>query len=180
MKKESILVFCGSANGNDPIYAQAAEELGKLIGQQQRRIVYGAGSRGLMGTVSRAAMSNGAYSIGVNLKRFEKPEYRQTVDEYYSTLDLQERKMLMLSKSDACIALPGGIGTLDEMGDVLSMLQLGFTDKPIGILNVNGYYDPLLSMFERMHECGFLQDKHLHIIVAESDPVRLLELLDSI
>lgn len=180
MKKESILVFCGSANGNDPIFLQTAEKLGTLIGQQGRKIVYGAGSRGLMGEVSRAAIRNGAYAIGVNLKRFEKPEYRQAVDEYYSTPDLQARKTLMMNKCDACIALPGGIGTLDEIGDALSMLQLGLTNKPLGILNVDGYFDPLMAMFDRMSESGFLQDKHRHIIIADSDPERLLATLDTI
>ena len=180
MKKNNIAVFCGSANGNDPMYKETAEKLGTLIGTQGRGLVYGSGAFGLMGVVSHAAIVHGAHTIGVNLARFETPERGHEEHELFVTEQIQDRKLLIINKSDACIALPGGIGTLDEMGDALAMRQLGLTNKPLGILNVNGFYDHLLALFDHMHECGFLKDKYMKNIIADSDPERLLAMLDDI
>ena len=178
MKKQAITVFCGSADGHDPIYAEVAAQLGETLARENRRLVYGAGCRGLMGAVAKAAVARGAHVTGVNIARFSNPKYIMQVDENIVADTIQERKMCMLEKCDALIALPGGIGTLDELFEVLSMLQLGLTDKPIGILNVNSFYDPLLKFIDQITESGFFNPKYSKIIIARNTIGELLAALD--
>ena len=177
-KKLAITVFCGSGEGDNPMYAQTAYELGKTLAQQDRRLIYGAGNRGLMGSVAKGACEHGGHVTGVNITRFSNPKYLMQVDENIVTDTIQERKMRMLNLCDALVVLPGGIGTLDEMFEVLSMLQLGLTDKPLGILNVNGFYDPLLRFIEQLQHSGFFHEKYAKIIIARNTVDELLAALD--
>lgn len=180
MKKQAIAVFCGSADGNDPIYNEVAAHLGETLARENRRLIYGAGCRGLMGAVAKAAVAHGGHVTGVNITRFSNPKYIMQVDENIVADTIQERKMRMLELCDAMVVLPGGIGTLDEMFEVLSMLQLGLTDKPLGILNVNGFYDPLLKFVEQITEAGFFKPKYAKIIIARNTVEELLATLDEI
>lgn len=177
-KKLAITVFCGSGQGDDPIYAEVAANLGKTLAKQGRRLIYGAGSRGLMGSVAKAACEHGGHVTGVNITRFSNPKYIMQVDENIITDTIQERKMRMLDLCDALVVLPGGIGTLDEMFEVLSMLQLGLTDKPLGILNVNGFYNPLLQFINQLQKSGFFHEKYAKIIIARDTVEELLAALD--
>lgn len=180
MKKEKITVFCGSADGSDPIYAQAALELGQTLAQQGRSLIYGAGNRGLMGSVARSAAEHGGHVTGVNMTRFQNPQYQMPVNENIMTETIQERKLQMIQMCDACIALPGGIGTMDEIFEVLSMLQLGLTTHPIGLLNVNGFYDVFVQLTEQLKATGFLKEKYAHIIIVRDTVQELLDALDAV
>lgn len=177
-KKQAITVFCGSAQGNDPVYDQVARQLGKTLAQQGRRLIYGAGNRGLMGSVAMAARENGGHVTGVNLTRFQNPKYLMDVDENITTQTIQERKLRMIEMGDAGIALPGGIGTMDEIFEALSMLQLGLTDRPLGILNVNGFYDPLIQFIGQMKASGFFKEKHAKILIVRHTVDEMLSALD--
>lgn len=180
MKKEKITVFCGSADGCDPIYTQAALELGQTLAQQGRSLIYGAGNRGLMGSVARSAAEHGGHVTGVNMTRFQNPQYMMSVNENIMTETLQDRKLRMIQMCDACIALPGGIGTMDEIFEVLSMLQLGLTTHPIGLLNVNGFYDVFVQLTEQLILTGFLKEKYAHIIIVRDTVQELLDALDAV
>lgn len=177
--KKNITVFCGSAEGNQPIYMECAQHLGETLAAQGRTLIYGAGSRGLMGMVARSALQHDGHVIGVNLTRFSNPKYLMEVSENLMTSTIQERKMKMLELCDASIVLPGGVGTLDEMFEILSMLQLGLTDKPLGILNLNGYYDPLLKMIDQMRDEGFFNRKYDKIWIVRDCVEDLLTALDN-
>lgn len=177
-KKQAITVFCGSAEGNDPLYTEVAFQLGKTLAEQGRRLIYGAGSRGLMGSVAKGAIQNGGYVTGVNITRFQNPKYIMPVNENMMMDTIQDRKVRMIGLGDASIVLPGGIGTMDELFEVLSMLQLGLTDRPIGILNVNHFYDPLLQCFDQMRSAGFFKEKYAKILIVRDTVDELLTVLD--
>lgn len=177
-KKLAITVFCGSAEGNDPAYAAAACRLGKALAAQGRTLIYGAGNRGLMGMVAKAAKENGGHVTGVNITRFSNPNYMMQVDENITTETIQDRKLRMIQMGDASIALPGGIGTMDEIFEVLSMLQLGLTDMPLGILNVNGFYDLWVRLIEQLRASGFFKEKYAKIIIVRDTVEELLAALD--
>ncbi len=152
-----IAVFCGASRGNDPeILAQAAA-MGRLLAQRGLGIVYGGGHVGLMGVVADAALAEGGEVIGVIPGFMTAKELaHQRLTELIVVRDMHERKMRMHELSQAVIALPGGFGTLDELFELLTWRQLGLHAKPIGLLNVKGFYDPLLEQMARMEREGFL------------------------
>jgi uncharacterized protein (TIGR00730 family) len=152
----SVCVFCGSSPGAKPIYAQTARELGRLLGENGYRLVFGGGGVGLMGEVARAARGAGATVIGVLpdfLRSLEPP--LKAAEELIVTPDLQQRKARMLALADAFVILPGGLGTLDEYFEVITTTQLRVHAKPIIVVNVEGYYDPLKTLLDRVVEQGF-------------------------
>lgn len=177
-RKNSIAVYCASAMGHDPVYREEAEKLAQLLADQGRKLVYGSGNLGLMGVVSQLAREKGCRTEGVNITRFHRDEFVPMSDEYVLFPTLAERKREMLSRCDASIALPGGTGTLDELTEVLVQLQIGGTDKPIGLLNVNGFYDPLVQLFDNMLNAGFLKQKDRDHLIVHSDAKALLQALD--
>ena len=171
-----IAVFCGANKGNDPAFGSAAVELATAIARRGIGIVYGGGHVGLMGAVADAALTAGGEVIGV-IPGFmvEKELAHHGVSQLIIVKDMHERKMRMHELSDAVIALPGGFGTMDELFELLTWRQLHIHRKPIGLLNVNGFYDHLLAQVERMAKDGFLHgDTRL---VVESEPGRLFEQL---
>jgi uncharacterized protein (TIGR00730 family) len=169
-----LLVFCGSNEGFLP-YHKAAELVGKAIAARGAGLVYGAGDRGLMGSVARAVKAGGGYTVGVNPRRFHASgKHRLDNDEYILVDTIQERKQVMISKADACIVLPGGIGTLDEFMDVFTLNQLGFWSKPIGLLNTGRFYDGLLAFLDHMIQEGFLKQKDKDSLLVDEDPERLV------
>jgi uncharacterized protein (TIGR00730 family) len=152
----TVCVFCGSSPGAKPVYAQAARELGQLLGENGYRLVFGGGGIGLMGEVARAARDAGAPVIGILpafLRSLEPP--LKSVEELIVTPDLQQRKARMLALADAFVILPGGLGTLDEYFEVITTRQLRVHAKPIIIVNVEGYFDPLKVLLNRVVEQGF-------------------------
>ena len=175
---KNVAVFCGSALGANPAYAVAARRLGELIGDQGRSLVFGGCLDGLMAEVANAAVSHGAqvYSEFVR-DQYENSDHLSGATETVHA-NVRERKHGLIARSDACIMLPGGFGTLDEFTDVCAATQLGEVKCALGILNIAGYYDPLLNYFTRMHSEGFLSSEWDHLYVTSDTPEELLRLLD--
>lgn len=176
--KKNITVFCGSSAGASPAYEQAARELGAAIGKSGRTLIFGGCALGLMRAVSRAAAENGAKVVSMRIEGMVDPFDGNIVSEDRHFQNVQERKLALISAADACIALPGGMGTLDEMTDLYSMTQLGATKTPLGLLNVSGYYDPLLRFFAHMKQEGFLSEKFDGMFIVRDTAEALLRALD--
>jgi hypothetical protein len=153
----SICVYCGSNTGAGPDYARAAEDLGRTLAESGVRLVYGGGAVGLMGILARATMAAGGPVTGIIPQFLKDRELMlREVNDLIVTVDMHERKKLMFDRADAFVALPGGIGTLEEVVEMMTWAQLDQHVKPVLILNLNGFYDPLVALFRRMSEEGFL------------------------
>jgi uncharacterized protein (TIGR00730 family) len=177
---QRVCVFCGSSSGFPPTYAQATRDLGRQLAQRKLELVYGGGKVGLMGALADASLAEGGHVIGVIPQMLvDKEIAHRGLTELRVVGSMHDRKALMSDLADAFIALPGGYGTWEEFFEVLTWTQLGLQRKPCALLNVNGYYDSLLSMAARAHDEGFLRDLHRDLILADTDPVRLLDRLDT-
>lgn len=177
-KIASVGVFCGSRSGNSPIFASAASQLGTLLAQKKIKLVYGAGNIGLMGVIADACLASNGYVIGViPTKLVQKEVAHNGLTEIFVVDSMHERKALMASKSEAFIALPGGFGTCDELFEILTWAQLGIHHNPIGILNTEGFFDPLLSWIDQMIEQGFVKPKFRQLLLVASKPDELLDLI---
>lgn len=173
-----IAVFCGSKHGADPQYSLSARAVGEFLAEHQIEIVYGGGAIGLMGEVANAAMKKGGRVIGVIPERlYEMEVAHMGLTELYRVKTMHERKALMADLSDAFIALPGGIGTLEELLEVVTWAQIGYHSKPCGLLNVNGYYDRFISFFDEMEKKGFLYAPIHEQLIIESEVDILLSKL---
>jgi uncharacterized protein (TIGR00730 family) len=176
---QSVCVFCGSSTGGNAAYTEAARSLGTTLAEANIRLVFGGGHVGLMGVISNAALAAGGEVIGVIPKFLVE---RELAHEGLSDLrivgSMHERKALMSDLSEGFIALPGGTGTLEEFFEVLTWAQLGEHEKPCGLLNVAGYYDPLLTVFDRMVEADFLSASNRALLLVEDDPEQLLQRFD--
>ncbi|MEM1073259.1 MAG: TIGR00730 family Rossman fold protein [Pseudomonadota bacterium] len=162
MQRKSICVYCGSRAGTDPAYLYEAEALGRMLAEENWRLVYGAGDVGLMGAVARSAQAAGAETFGVIPQHLVNWEVGKTdLTTYVVTETMHERKKVMFVNCDAVVVLPGGAGSLDELFEVLTWRQLGLHKKPIFILNTNGYWDPLLALLSHVTDQGFA-DESLH------------------
>jgi uncharacterized protein (TIGR00730 family) len=176
---QSVCVFCGSSRGEDPVYTQAARSLGNTLAEAKVRLVFGGGHVGLMGEISNAALAADGDVIGVIPKFLVERELAHGgLTDLRIVGSMHERKAMMSDLSEAFIALPGGTGTLEEFFEVLTWAQLGEHAKPCGLLNVAGYYDPLITVFDRMVETGFLSEANRALLLVEDDPDRLLERFD--
>jgi uncharacterized protein (TIGR00730 family) len=173
---KAVCVFCGSSTGSDPAYAEAARTLGRTLAERGITLVYGGGHVGLMGVVADAALGAGGEAIGVMPKALVEREIGHTgLTKLHVVSSMHERKAMMSELSEGFVALPGGNGTLEEFFEVLTWAQLGEHDKPCGLLNVAGYYDPLLAVFDRMVDRDFLRGEHRKLVLVERDPSALLE-----
>lgn len=153
----SVCIYCGSRSGVRPAYSEAAEALGAALGKSGRTVIYGAGDLGLMGVTARAAHAAGAKVIGFIPRHIIELEVgRSDIHAMIVTETMHERKKLMFTNAEAVVALPGGAGTLDELVEVLTWRQLGLHRKPVILLNVEGYWEPFLTLLRHMHEEGFL------------------------
>lgn len=158
MKLRSICVFCGASDGTDPAYGAAATTLGTLIAENEMRLVYGAGDVGLMGRTARAAQQAGGATFGVIPQHLVNWEVGKTdLTSYIITENMHERKKVMFMNSDAIAILPGGAGSLDEFFEVLTWAQLDLHSKPIVLINVQGYWNPLLALIDHVIAQGFAQ-----------------------
>ncbi|HEY0979171.1 MAG TPA: TIGR00730 family Rossman fold protein [Flavobacteriales bacterium] len=167
---QRIAVFCGASLGNDPVIREAATATGISIAQRGMGVVYGGGHVGLMGLVADAALSVGGEVIGVIPDFMQKAEQAHTtVSQLILVKTMHERKMRMHRLSHAVMALPGGFGTMDEIFELLTWRQLDLHRQPIGLLNVNGFYDHLLAQFQRMEHDGFLHGETRVIVESEVD-----------
>ena len=155
---KSVCVYCGSRDGADPAFAQAATATGQMLAANGWRLVYGAGDVGLMGTVARAAQQAGGDTFGVIPAHLVALEVGKTdLTRYVVTETMHERKKVMFMNSDAVVVLPGGAGSLDELFEVLTWRQLGLHDKPVFLVNTNGYWDPLIQLVHHVVDQGFAE-----------------------
>jgi len=159
---QSICVYCGASSGTDPGHQEAAESLGRAMAAAGVRLVYGGASIGLMGILAKTVMAHGGEAVGIIPQFLKDREVMLTeVSELIVTSDMHERKRNMFERSDAFVALPGGIGTLEEVVEMITWAQLGQHEKPILIANINGFWDPLVAQFRRMGDDGFLHKQFL-------------------
>ncbi len=170
-----ICVFCGSSPGKKPEYLQMARQLGELLVEKRLGLVYGGGNVGMMGEIARIMMDKGAEVIGVIPKFLAEKEVAfRDITQLHVVDSMHERKAMMAELSDAFIALPGGLGTLEEIFEVFTWAQLGIHEKPCGLLNVCGYYDPILSFINRAIEEQFIKAEYRGIVEIEEQPTTLL------
>jgi len=172
---KSLCVYCGSSSGITPNYADAARKLAQALVERKIALVYGGGNVGLMGIIADEVMRLGGHVTGVIPKALVRKEvgHRQ-ITELHVVENMHERKAMMADLADGFIAMPGGIGTLEELFEVMTWAQLGFHDKPIGVLNVDGYYDALLAFLQHTVQQGFLRPQHVSLLMVESDVAALL------
>ncbi len=157
MKLSSLCVYCGAATGLDPVFADAAVRLGRLMAESGVRLVYGGGSIGLMGVIARSVIRHGGTATGIIPRFLDDREIALTsVTELIRTADMHDRKRLLFEHADAFVALPGGLGTLDETVEMMTWAQLGRHRKPIALANIKGYWSPLVALFRHMEQAGFL------------------------
>jgi uncharacterized protein (TIGR00730 family) len=177
----SVCVYCGSRPGGDPAFTEAAAAMGKRIGELGHRLVYGGGRSGLMGVVADAALAAGAEVIGIIPHALMNRELGHTGLHELQVVDtMHERKRLMAERSDAFVAMPGGIGTLEELFEVWTWRQLAYHDKPIGLLNVAGFYDPMLVFMNSLAAHGFVTPAQRALLQVSSEPAALLDTLASL
>jgi uncharacterized protein (TIGR00730 family) len=172
----SLCVFCGAATGGRPDYASAAFALGRLLAHHEIRLVYGGGRAGLMGAVADACLAAGGSVTGVITTLLKDKELGHTgIQELIVVETMHERKMKMASLADAFIALPGGLGTLDELFEILAWAQLGIHSKPVGLYNAAGFYDGLMIFLDHLDKERFLRLDHRTEVICDADPAALLD-----
>jgi uncharacterized protein (TIGR00730 family) len=176
---KSICVYCGSADGVAPGFLAAARRTGAALAHSGRTLVYGGGRTGLMGAVADAALANGGQVIGVIVRNMHTPALAHPgLTRMEVTDTIHQRKARMYELAEGYIALPGGFGTLDELFETLTWGQIGEHSKPVGILNVDGYYDPLLAMLDRAAGEKFIFPEHRQALLVDEDPQGLLEAME--
>jgi uncharacterized protein (TIGR00730 family) len=170
-----VAVFCGSNTGTDPTFAATAAELGTLLAQRGIGLVYGGGAVGLMGVVADAALAAGGEVIGVIPQDlWDKEVGHRGLTELLVVPSMHERKLAMADRADAFIGLPGGVGTLEELFEAITWTQLGIHAKPVGFLDVAGFYQPLLSFLDDTTDAGFLRAEHRDMILGATRPEEML------
>jgi len=177
---KAICVYCGSSMGASPVYAEAAKALAKAMVDDNIALVYGGGNVGLMGVIADEVMRLGGEATGVIPKALMDKEVGHIgLTRLHIVKDMHERKAMMANLSNGFIAMPGGIGTLEELFEVFTWSQLGLHDKPIGLLNVSGYYDGLIGFLEHVVAERFLRQEQASLLMHHADPVKLVESLKS-
>lgn len=177
---QSIVVYCGSNPGKKPLYAEAAYMLGAELSKRNIRLIYGGGNMGLMGRVADGAMENNGFVTGIIPNFLAKLEVaHKTLSELHFVETMHERKAKMVSMSDGVIAMPGGYGTFDELFEILTWSQLKIFAGPVGLLNVNGFYDLLLLQLDKMTEEGFLRPENRALLVVADTPAALLDKMEA-
>ncbi|WP_298247859.1 TIGR00730 family Rossman fold protein [uncultured Christiangramia sp.] len=175
---ENVAVFCASSDGVDPEIFKTARVVGEELAKRNIRLIYGGSKLGLMGQVADGVMENGGFATGVIPEFLKTKEVVHTgLNRLITTKDMHERKLTMNELSDAFITLPGGFGTLEELFEIVTWAQLGLHRKPIGLLNINGFYDDLLSMLKKMTAKGLLKEENLEILLVADNMEELLKLM---
>lgn len=170
-----ICVNCGSSPGYNSVYMEMAERLGNALVKQNFELVYGGADVGLMGKLADAVLKGGGSVIGIIPESFARKVSHPKLTELHIVGSMHERKSMMFELADGFIALPGGYGTIEEMSELLTWAQLGLSKKPCGIINVNGYFDKLLSFFDGAVAEGFMKQEHRNMLFAEKSPEMLLK-----
>ena len=178
----SVCVYCGSRTGSEPHFAGIAADVGRWIGERRGQLVYGGGNNGLMGVLANATLAAGGRVVGVIPHALVEREWAKLdCTELHVVDNMHERKRMMAERADAFLSLPGGIGTLEELFEVWTWKQLGYHDKPLGLLNAEGYYDPMLAFLRSSVSHGFMGDWLMDLLrVGDTVPALLQELTDAI
>lgn len=177
---QSICVYCGSADGLNPAYYAAALKMGQTLARSGIRLIYGAGKTGLMGAVADGALQAGGEVIGIIPTLLNTPQLVHAGLTRLEVVDtIHQRKARMSELADALVALPGGYGTLEELFEQLTWAQIGLHHKPIGLLNVMGYFDPVLALVQHALTEGFIYAEHCVLLVSSDLPANLIEMLQS-
>ena len=175
---KNISIFCGAHEGKNPKYAQSAKIISEAIAKKGINVVFGGGNVGLMKIISDTALDNGVEVLGISLKSLHALELANPrLNEIVVTDTLLNRKDEFMSRSDAFIVLPGGVGSLDELAEIMASNQLGIINKPVGILNTEGYYDHLLKWFDKAVEEGFISSANLKELLVSDNPEELVDLV---
>ena len=175
---KAVCVFCGSNYGSDPAYEAEAQAFGKLLAANELALVYGGGKVGLMGALADSVLSAGGHAIGVIPEALVDKELAHPgLSELLVVSDMRERKAKMAELADGFVALPGGLGTYEELFEVLSWGQLQLHEKPVGVLNTMGFFEPLLSMLDSTVKTGFMRAANRSLLVSGSNPTQLLDSL---
>ncbi|XP_042481199.1 cytokinin riboside 5'-monophosphate phosphoribohydrolase LOG8-like isoform X2 [Macadamia integrifolia] len=173
---KTVCVFCGSKSGNKKIFSDAALDLGRELVERKMDLIYGGGSFGLMGLVSQTVFNGGCHVLGVIPTALVPHEISShAVGEVLVVSDMHERKAEMARRADAFVAIPGGYGTMEELLEMITWSQLGIHNKPVGLLNVDGYYDCLLGLFDKGVEEGFIKPSARDIVISAENPRELIE-----
>lgn len=171
-----VAVYCGSRSGNEPVYAEKARELGEFFGNNGMDLVFGGGNVGLMGIIADAVLASGGKVYGVIPEHLVSRELAHPgLTELFVVTNMHERKAKMAELADAFVALPGGVGTLEEIFEVWTWAQLGLHKKPCAFYNVDGFYDPLLEMMKTMVAAGFVKQPYLDMVVQAKTPTELVD-----
>ena len=171
-----LCVYCGSNSGSRPAYADAARELAEVLVRHEIELVYGGADRGIMGVIANAVLAGGGKVHGVIPQMLcEKEIAHSGLTELHIVSSMHARKSMMAALSDGFIAMPGGFGTLEEIIEIITWGQLRFHDKPCGLLNVDGYFDHLLSYLDHAHAEGFLRAENRRMLLSDGDAVRLIQ-----
>ncbi|RDC66292.1 LOG family protein [Adhaeribacter pallidiroseus] len=175
---KSVAVFCGANFGNNPIYKIRAQELGKLLAEQNIQLVFGGGRVGLMGTIADSVLQHGGKVTGVIPQSLVDREVAHaSLTELHVVQTMHERKALMASLADGFIAMPGGFGTLDEVCEIITWNQLGIITKPVAFYNVNNYFNSFMQFIERSVADGFIREEYQANLIVQAEPVKLLQQL---
>ena len=177
---KNISIFCGAHEGNNPKYAKEAKKVAESIAKKGINVVFGGGNVGLMKIISDTALDNGVEVLGISLKSLHALELANPrLKEIVVSDTLLDRKDEFMSRSDAFVVLPGGVGSLDELAEIMASNQLGIINKPVGILNTEGYYDHLLSWFNKAVEEGFISPANLKELLVSDSPEELVDMVVS-
>ncbi len=175
-----VCVYCGSRMGKDSVYAEVAVQLGALFAKRGIGLVYGGGSVGLMGVIAESVLRAGGQVVGVIPQALDRREIiHRDLTELHIVPTMHHRKAMLTERSDAFIAMPGGYGTLDELFEAITWLQLGIHRKPVGLLNVNGFFDHLIALVDRMVDEGFVDENNRRLLQVDSNIETLLEKLSN-
>ena len=175
---KSVCVYCGSSNGVSPLYTEAARAFGRALVEHDLTLVYGGGKVGLMGVIANEVMSAGGRAVGVIPELLlDKEVGHKGLTELHVVPDMHHRKKMMADLSDAFVALPGGVGTLEELFEVYTWAQLGYHHKAVGVLNIDGFYDPLIGLLQHTVQEGFMRPAYLDLLQIENDPQALIDRL---
>lgn len=176
MTMRRLAIYCGSASPADTTYVDAARHVGHTLAERGIGVVYGGGRLGLMGAVADAALEAGGEVIGVIPEKLVAAEVaHRGCTELHVVQTMHQRKQMFTDLSDGFITLPGGVGTMDELWEAISWSQIGYHQLPVGLLNVAGFYDPLIAFNRQMIDVGFIRPQHKDILIADADLDRLLE-----
>lgn len=175
MSIESLTVFCGSKNGNNPLFCEHARQIGYLLAEKDITLIYGGGNKGLMGAVANAVLEKNGRAIGIMPRILAVPEHRHDgLTDMFEVEDMHVRKRMLYEKCDAVLVLPGGFGTMDEFFEMITWNQLKIHNKKIFVLNTAGFYDHLISFLHSMEDNGFLYSKIVDCFAIISSPEELV------